>query len=67
MAQDMYLYLDHSAYKVFENQLKDYQSLETTHMTEDKRYYHKSFRLRLGELTLEVMGPSVRGNGSIDG
>jgi len=56
MLTTMYVYLDYEQYKKFEEQLK--QAKEDTHWTEEG--YHKSFRIKIGELTLEIHGPLVR-------
>ena len=60
---DLYLHLNYEDYKAFEEQFKaGTGALETTHMTDDRRFYHKSVRLRLtSNLSLEVHGPAVRG------
>ena len=57
---DLYLSLNYIDYKELERQLRDYTLLETVHETMDNRYYHKSFRLKLGDITLEIHGPSVK-------
>ena len=46
-------------YKAFEEQLKNFSTLETTHVSVEG-YYHKSFRLKIGDITLEVHGPMVK-------
>jgi hypothetical protein len=58
----MYCQLTHEEYKSFEDQLRRYRELETTHTTTDERYYHKSFRLFIGNVLLEVHGPIVAPN-----
>lgn len=57
---DLYMSLGYEEYKRFEQQLEDYRELETVHEAMDRRYYHKSFRLQLGDITFEVHGPSVK-------
>ncbi|KKN83872.1 hypothetical protein LCGC14_0295250 [marine sediment metagenome] len=59
MATDLYARLTHEEYKIFEEQLLQYQKLETAH-TSVEGFYHKSFRLRVGDITLEVHGPLVK-------
>lgn len=56
---DIYLRLSYEDYKKMEEQLRDYSKLETTHESVDG-YYHKSFRIKLGDLTLEIHGPIVK-------
>ena len=62
---DIYTHLTYDQYKDLERQLANYDELETTHETfpdkHGKRYYHKSFRLCLGDLTIEFHGPTVMG------
>lgn len=58
---DLYARLTYDEYKTFEAQLKRYQELETSHTsTPNEQYYHKSFRLSIGDITLEVHGPIVK-------
>jgi len=52
----LYCYLTYEEYKTFERQLREVK--EQTHWTDEG--YHKSFRLKLGDLVLEVHGPLVR-------
>jgi len=56
---EVYIRLSYEQYKEFEEQLKNYKQLETTHTTVDG-FYHKSFRIKIGDITLEVHGPSVK-------
>jgi len=56
---DIYVRLSYEEYKVFEEQLKNYAKLERVHTTVNG-FYHKSFRLKIGDITLEVHGPSVK-------
>lgn len=56
---DMYLRLSYDGYKELEDQLFRYRELETTHESTGG-YYHKSLRLRVGDLTLEFHGPIVK-------
>jgi len=56
---EIYVRLTYEEYKRFEEQLKNYEKLETTHTTVDG-FYHKSFRLKIGDIVLEVHGPSVK-------
>jgi hypothetical protein len=57
---DVYLQLDYRAYKHLERQLLNWDRIETTHVSMDRRYYHKALRLEIGDLTLEIQGPAVR-------
>ena len=63
MTQPLYTQLNYEQYQDFEEQLKHYSELETTHESGnmDSKFYHKAFRLRIGDLLLEVTGPLVRG------
>ncbi len=56
---DLYLRLDYRQYKALEEQLRNWESIETSHTTVDG-YYHKALRLDIGDLTLEVQGPAVK-------
>lgn len=57
---DVYLRLTYDQYKAFERQLEDFKALETTHVGVDKEFYHKAYRLTLGDIDLEVHGPLVK-------
>lgn len=56
---DVYLRLDYRAYKKLEEQLRNWDQIETAHTTVDG-YYHKALRLDIGDLTLEIQGPAVK-------
>ena len=56
----LYLHLTYEDYKVLEEQMRAFR--ETTHKTEGG-FYHKSIRLRVGDLTVEFHGPLVGGYG----
>jgi hypothetical protein len=56
---DLYLRLDYRQYKHLEQQLRDWDKIETSHTSVDG-YYHKALRLDIGEITLEIQGPAVR-------
>ena len=56
---DIYMRLSYEEYKEMEKQMRDYKKLETTHKSVNG-YYHKSFRLKLGDLTIELHGPIVK-------
>jgi hypothetical protein len=56
---DVYLALDYRAYKHLEDQLRDWERIETSH-TSVNGYYHKALRLEIGDLTLEIQGPAVK-------
>ncbi len=59
---DLYARLSYNEYKRLEQQLKDVAALETTHESAnlDDKFYHKSIRLQIGDITLEVHGPLVK-------
>lgn len=59
MATDVYIRLSYDEYKEMEEQLANYQKLETNHISVDG-YYHKSFRLKVGGLLFEFQGPLVK-------
>jgi hypothetical protein len=56
---DIYLRLAYREYKHLEQQLRNWQNIETSHTTVDG-YYHKALRLDIGDITLEIQGPAVR-------
>ena len=54
----LYLSVSYEDYKAVEAQLRRFEELETSH--KEPGYYHKSFRLQIGDgLTLEIHGPIV--------
>jgi guanylate kinase len=57
---DIYIRLSYDEYKEFERQLKRWKELEHTHY--HGGYYHKSFRIKIGDIMLEVHGPQVKVN-----
>jgi hypothetical protein len=59
---DIYVRLTYDEYKALEEALKNFAALERTHTSGDKdaAFYHNSFRIPLGSLTLEVHGPLVK-------
>lgn len=60
MTTPIYVNLNYRQYKAFEAQFADgCESLETSHRTEDERFYHKAIRFILGDLEFEVTGPMV--------
>ena len=59
MATDIYVRLTYDQYKAFEAALKKFEELETAH-TSTEGFYHKSFRLPVGDISLEVHGPIVK-------
>ena len=60
---DLYMRLSYDEYKEMERQVKEFDDLETTHVTMgDPAFYHRSFRLKFEGLTIEFHGPSVRSN-----
>lgn len=56
----LYLHVDYEAYTAAEEQMRAYR--ETTHKSTGG-FYHKSIRLKLGDLMLEIHGPLVGGYG----
>jgi len=58
---DLYLRLTYDQYKELEHQLKNFKELETTHTSTPGPFYHKSLRVKIGDMTLEFHGPTVRG------
>lgn len=56
---DVYLRLDYRQYKHLEQQLRDWENIETSHTSVDG-FYHKALRLEIGSITLEVQGPAVK-------
>jgi hypothetical protein len=56
---DVYLQLNYTQYKILEDQLRNWEKLESSHTTVDG-FYHKALRLNLGDITLEVQGPAVK-------
>ena len=60
MATDLYANLSYEEYKKFEEALKAYHEKEGTDTAGEGRYYHKYFRLRIGDITLDVHGPAVK-------
>lgn len=59
---NLYVQLTYEEYKVFEQQLRDFAALETTHESTnmDDKFYHKSLRLDIGSIKFEVHGPIVK-------
>jgi len=55
---DIYVRLSYDEYKEFERQLERWKELEHTHY--HGGYYHKSFRIKIGSIMLEVHGPQVK-------
>ncbi|KKM81589.1 hypothetical protein LCGC14_1328280 [marine sediment metagenome] len=60
LATDLYARLTYDEYKALEEQLKSFEELETTHSSTPAEYYHKSIRLNIGDITLEIHGPLVK-------
>lgn len=58
MAQ-VYMTLKYEDYKSLEEQCQAFKQIETAHTSTDG-YYHKSFRLALGDLLIEFQGPLVK-------
>lgn len=57
---DLYMRVTFEQYKAFEEQLKNYKQIESTHRTVEGGY-HKSFRLKVTDsLIIEIMGPLVK-------
>ena len=59
---DMYMRLSYDEYKEVERQMRAFK--ESVHTSVDG-YYHKSFRMRIGDLQLEFHGPIVKAQESI--
>ena len=56
----MYMHLDYETYKSLETQCRDFA--ETTHISTPGGFYHKSWRVSVGDdLIIEFHGPLVRG------
>lgn len=55
---EFYIRLTHKQYKDVEEQLSSFKLLETIH-TSVEGFYHKAFRLRVGDVIFELMGPTV--------
>ncbi len=62
MKPNIYIQLDYDTYKSIEDQLRNWETIETSHETTDEhgRYYHKAMRLNVGEFILEFQGPLVK-------
>lgn len=59
---DIYFSLSYDDYKALQAQLQSsFDDLETTHVSTPGPFYHKSVRLKVGDVTLEFHGPSVKG------
>ncbi len=56
---DLYIRLDYRQYKHLEDQLRRFRQLETSHISVSG-YYHKAFRLEVGDVTFEFQGPMVK-------
>ena len=56
---DLYVRLDYRQYKHLEDQLQRFRELESSH-TSVSGYYHKAFRLEVGDVTFEFQGPMVK-------
>ena len=57
---ELYTRLNYTQYKHFEEQMRDWEQIETTHVDTDNQFYHKALRLELGSLIIEVQGPTVK-------
>ncbi len=55
---DVYIQLTYDEYKDMEKQLLSANNLEQTYGAPG--FYHRAFRLRVGSITFEFQGPSVR-------
>jgi hypothetical protein len=56
---DLYLRLTYKEYKLLEDQLRNWEAVETAHTSVDG-FYHKALRLDIGDLCLEIQGPAVK-------
>jgi len=54
---DFYTNLTHAEYKIAEDDMR--KCKETVH-TSVEGFYHKSIRIRIGSITLELHGPAVK-------
>lgn len=55
----LYMSLKYEDYKELERQCLDFKGIETAHTT-TAGFYHKAFRLKLGDLLIEFQGPLVK-------
>jgi hypothetical protein len=56
---EFYVRLNYKQYKFLEEQLRDWEQIETSHVTVDG-FYHKALRLEIGSVIIEVQGPTVK-------
>ena len=62
MSNDLYINLAYEEYKAVERQCRAF--VETEHGI-GTDYYHKSFRLKIGDMTWEFHGPNVKARAPI--
>lgn len=55
----IYMSLKYEDWKALEEQCKNFSEIETSHTT-TAGFYHKAFRLTLGDLLIEFQGPLVK-------
>ena len=63
---DIYISLRYEDYKELERQLSNYAAMETTHYTMASDFYHRAFRLKVGDITFEFQGPLVKAPQKVD-
>ena len=56
---NFYCQLSYDEYKELEWQMRNFDSIETSHSSVDG-YYHKALRLRVGTTLFEFQGPMVK-------
>lgn len=56
---NFYAQLSYDEYKELERQLRDWDSIETSHTSVDG-YYHKALRIKVGTILFEFQGPLVK-------
>lgn len=59
MTTPIYITLTHEQWKALEDQCIHFQRVETSHTNHDEHTYHNAFRLRLDDLVMEFVGPTV--------
>lgn len=57
--KQLYMSLPYEDWKALEDQCNRFAEIETAHTT-TAGFYHKAFRLQLGDLLIEFQGPLVK-------
>ena len=57
--KQIYMSLPYEEYKALEEQCLEFKRRETSHTT-TAGFYHKAFRLHLGDMVIEFQGPLVK-------